>query len=122
MEAYVRKTSAKGNNGTVADQVAEFIGRSMGELLNQKDALTKQMADVDQQIADVRARVIKQFGAYLPATSRKARAKRAAGRAVREAKVAIREISEETRAKMKAAAKRRWARERGKTGKTAKRR
>ncbi|MEZ5286226.1 MAG: hypothetical protein R2712_15730 [Vicinamibacterales bacterium] len=63
------KTQVKGqgsSSGTVADQVAEYIGRSMGELLNKKDALAKQMADVDAQIADIRSRVMKQFGGYLP--------------------------------------------------------
>jgi len=55
-------SKAGGRSGTVADQVAEFIGRTMGELLNRKDSLTKQMADVDEQIADIRQRVVRQFG------------------------------------------------------------
>ena len=70
------KSPRKSNRAscTVADQVAEFIGRSMGELLNRKDSLTKQMADVDEQIADVRQRVVRQFGSYLraPVPARKA--------------------------------------------------
>ncbi len=73
------KTPVKdqGSNGTVADQVAEFIGRTMGELLNKKDALSKQMADVDNQIADIRKRVVSQFGALVPPPSRAKRAVKA---------------------------------------------
>lgn len=101
---------------TVADQVAEFIGRTMGELLNRKDALARQMAEVDSQIADVRKRVTKQVGSYLPATTRRARVQRAVTKKTRATKRAVREISEETRAKMAEAAKKRWAKARGKKG------
>lgn len=106
------KTTAKA--GKVADRVAEFIGRSMGELLNKKDTLTKQMADVDRQIADVRARVIKQFGSYLPATTRRARVRKAVQKQARAVGKAARAISTETREKMAEAARKRWARERAK--------
>jgi hypothetical protein len=110
------KTPVKnqGSTGTLADQVAEFIGRTMGELLNKKDSLTKQMADVDDQIADIRRRVVSQFGALVPATSRGRRAVKRATRKVRAAAAGVREVSEETRTKMAEAARRRWARERGK--------
>jgi hypothetical protein len=110
------KTSAKGqgSSGTVADQVAAFIGRSMGELLNKRDSLAKQMAEVDSQIADVRQRVSKQFGSYLPATSRTARVKKAVTKKGRAAKSAARAVSDETRKKMAEAARRRWARVRAK--------
>ena len=76
------KTPAKGSggNGTVADQVAEFIGRTMGELLNKKDSLNKQMAEVDDQIADIRKRVVSQFGALVPPVSRGRRAVKSAAR------------------------------------------
>lgn len=99
---------------TLADQVAEFIGRTMGELLNRKDALAKQTAEVDTQIAEVGKRVSKQFGAYLPATTRRARVKKAVAKKARVAKRAVREISEETRAKMAEAARKRWAKTRAK--------
>jgi hypothetical protein len=110
------KTPVKdqGSNGTVADQVAEFIGRTMGELLNKKDALSKQMAEVDDQIADIRKRVVSQFGGLVPPASRAKRAVKAASRKVRAAKAGVREVSEETRTKMAEAARRRWARERNK--------
>jgi len=102
------------SSGTVADQVAEFIGRTMGELLNKKDMLSKQMAEVDDQIADVRKRVVSQFGGLVPPASRGKRALKAAARKVRAVKAGVREVSEETRTKMAEAARRRWARERHK--------
>lgn len=111
------KTQAKeqSNSGTVADQVAEFIGRTMGELLNRKDALSKQMADVDSQIADIRQRVVSQFGGMVPAATRRGRRVQKTGSTKsRAAKGGMRAVSEETRLKMAEAAKRRWARERGK--------
>jgi hypothetical protein len=110
------KTPAKGSgsNGTVADQVAEFIGRTMGELLNKKDSLNKQMAEVDDQIADIRKRVVSQFGALVPPASRGRRAMKSAARKVRAVAAGAREVSEETRTKMAEAARRRWARERSK--------
>ena len=110
---------AASQNGTVADQVAAFIGRTMGELLNRKDTLTKQMAEVDQQIADIRQRVVRQFGSYLPATTRAgrpaARKRRGAARSA-----SARTVSAETRRKMAEAARRRWARERAKKAKATK--
>jgi len=113
------KTQVKGqgsSSGTVADQVAEYIGRSMGELLNKKDALAKQMADVDAQIADIRSRVMKQFGGYLPGTTTK-RGKPSRAARVRSAGKSLRKVSSETRAKMAEAARKRWARERAKKSK-----
>jgi hypothetical protein len=99
----------------VADQVAEFIGRTLGELLNRKDALSKQMADVDQQIAEVRHRVVRQFGEYLPSSTRK-RVRKAARKAARLARA----VTAETRQKMAEAARKRWARERAKKAKSSK--
>jgi hypothetical protein len=89
----------------------------MGDLLNRKDALTKQMADVDQQIADIRQRVVRQFGSYLPMAGR---AGRPAARKRRSARGSSRNVSAATRQKMAEAARRRWARERAKKAKTAK--
>ncbi len=79
-----------------------------------KDALAKQMAEVDSQIAEVGKRVSKQFGAYMPATTPRARVKKTVARKTRVAKRAVREISEETRAKMAEAARKRWAKTRAK--------
>jgi len=86
----------------------------MGELLNKKDALAKQMTEVDTQIAEVGKRVTEQFGAYLPAKTRRTRVRKTAAKKTRAAKRAVREISDETRAKMAEAARKRWARARGK--------
>jgi hypothetical protein len=96
----------------VADQVAQFIGRTLGELLNRKDALSRQMTDVDRQIAEVRHRVVRQFGEYLPAATRR-RVRKAARKAGRIARA----VSAETREKMAEAARKRWARERAKKAK-----
>ena len=116
------KSPAKrtGTSSTVADQVAEFIGRTMGELLNRKDNLSKQMAEVDRQIADVRHRVVRQFGEYLPAGSGRRRLRKPTSARVKAAGASGREVSEETRRKMAEAARQRWARDRGKKAKAAK--
>jgi hypothetical protein len=58
------KTSKKqaaivaGHPRTSADSVAEFIGSSLGELMNRKDALAKQLATVEKQIAAARDSVV----------------------------------------------------------------
>jgi len=109
-------SKAKKNGSRVADQVAAFIGRTMGELLNRKDALTKQMTDVDRQIAEVRRRVVRQFGDYLPGQNRPSRARKAKARSADTARA----VSAETRQKMAEAARKRWARERAKKAKAAK--
>jgi hypothetical protein len=106
---------AKGSR--VADQVAKFIGRSMGELLNRKDALRKQLAEVDRQIAEVRQRVVRQFGEYLPARNRARGRKAPAGKLGR---AVSRIVSADTRRKMADAARKRWARERAKKAKASK--
>jgi len=40
--------------GSVAGNVAEYIGTSLADLMNKKDALVRQLGDVDRQIASVR--------------------------------------------------------------------
>lgn len=104
-----KSKNAKSDNH-VADQVAEFIGRTMAELLNKKDALSKQLTDVEDQIADVRKRVVRQFGDYLPADKRPGRGRKAAAKK----KGGSRQVSPATRQKMADAARKRWARERAK--------
>lgn len=98
--------SKKRASDSVADQIASFIGKSMGELVNRKDSLQAQLADVEKQIDGVRRKVLKQFGgADTIAKQAKSTLKRA-GKSVR------RELSPETRRKMAIAAKKRWARAR----------
>lgn len=115
-----KASSKRPDEGNVADQVAEFIGRTMGELLNKRDALTSQMADVERQISDVRQRVVKQFGEYLPTPRERRKVKRAVARSVATGTAAAREVSEATRKKMAAAARKRWARVRAGAKKVAK--
>ncbi len=95
-----RKTS--GN--AVADRIAQFIGKSMGDLVSRKEALQRQLAEVEGEMADVRDRVVGQF------TDRSTTSRKASRKAPRSAGTARREISAATRAKMAEAAKLRWAR------------
>ena len=59
------KTTAKkqavlvaGHSRTSVDKVAEFIGSSLGELMNRKNALVKQLASVEKQIVAARDGVV----------------------------------------------------------------
>ena len=60
-----RKTEVE---STLADQVAEYVGKSLGELLNRRDALLKEVSTIDGQVAAVSKRVAKQFGKWVPYT------------------------------------------------------
>lgn len=94
----------------VADQIAEFIGRSMGELLNRKEALQRQLADVESQIVEVGHRVNRQLGQLTsPIRKRGRRKTTATDKVVRQAKKVKRAVSPETRKKMAEAARKRWA-------------
>ena len=93
---------AKSTGNRVADRVADFIGKSLGELANRKNKLQRELAEVDGQIAAVRQKVLD----ALPEASAAAGA--AAGKAAKAAKGA-RRFSEATRRKMAAAARKRWA-------------
>jgi len=96
--------SKKAGDSTVADQIAVFIGKSMGELVNKKQALESQLAEVEKQIDGVRKSVMKQFGGTAKAGRKAKKAAKRAGNAVRK------QLSPATRKKMAAAARRRWAR------------
>lgn len=97
----------------VADQIAEFIGRSMGELLNRKESLQRQLAEVESQIVDVGHHVSRQFDQFAPKPKkrrgRRTGVKGVADRAVVRAQKAKRAVSPETRRKMAEAARKRWA-------------
>lgn len=94
----------------VASRIAAFIGKSMATLANRKDALQRELADVERQIEGVRKSVVTQFSkGEIPFPKRRAK---------RAAKAAKRVMSPEARAKMAAAAKRRWAAAK-KAGKTS---
>lgn len=93
---------------TAGGGLAALIGRELGKLAARKDALAKQLATVEREIAQVRDHVSKALGGG----TRPARVAKV-GR-----KVAKRVMSPEARAKMAAAAKRRWAAAK-KAGKTS---
>ena len=50
--ASARRVSASKTGA--AGQVAEYIGESLADLMNRKDALVRQLGDVDRRIASVR--------------------------------------------------------------------
>ena len=50
------------SESTLADQVAEYVGKSLGDLLNRRDALLKEVPAIDGQVAAVSKRVSKQLG------------------------------------------------------------
>jgi hypothetical protein len=97
----------------VADQIAEFIGRSMGELLNRKESLQRQLAEVESQIVEVGQRVNRQFNQFATKgqkrRGRRTGVKGVADQAVVQARKAKRAVSPETRRKMAEAARKRWA-------------
>ena len=50
---------AKSTGIEVADRVADFIGKSLGELMNRKDALQTELARVDAEMLSVRDSVMR---------------------------------------------------------------
>src|SRR4051794_36952590 len=51
---------------TLADQVAEYVGKSLGELLNRRDTLLQEVRNIDSQVGAVSKRVAKQLGKWVP--------------------------------------------------------
>ena len=51
---------------TLADQVAEFMGKSLGDLMNRRDALLQEVQSIDSQVAAVSKGVSKQLGKWIP--------------------------------------------------------
>lgn len=93
---------AKRNGGGLA----AMVGRELGKLAARKDALSRQLASVEREMAAIRDSVTRAIGGGgVVSTGRKA----AKGAAKRAKRVAKRVMSPEARAKMAAAAKRRWA-------------
>ena len=80
--------------------LAALVGRELGKLAARKDALAKQLATVEREIAAVRDQVSKAVGGGGGSVGNGRK------RAVRAAK---RVMSPEARAKMATDAKRRWA-------------
>lgn len=79
--------------------LAALVGRELGKLAARKDALGRQLASVEREIAAVRDQVSKAVGGGGSVGNGRKRAVKAAKRV----------MSPEARAKMAAAAKRRWA-------------
>lgn len=79
--------------------LAALIGRELGKLAARKDALTQQLAAVEREISAVRDQVTKAVGGGDSVGNGRRRA----------VKTTKRVMSPEARAKMAAAAKRRWA-------------
>jgi hypothetical protein len=72
------KAGAKVSNSqptSVPNQVAEYIGMSLADLMNKKDALVRQLATVDEQISTARRRVAATVSQGLPALSKLVRGK-----------------------------------------------
>ena len=72
------KAGAKVSNSqqaSVTNQVAEYIGMSLADLMNRKDALVRQLATVDQQISSARRRVTATVSQGLPVLSTLVRGK-----------------------------------------------
>jgi hypothetical protein len=60
-----RPRSARQPEG-VTKQIAVYVGRTLGELLNRKDELQQQLAQVEAQIADVGNDIGARMAKYLP--------------------------------------------------------
>lgn len=90
---------AKRTSGTrIADGISSYIDKAVNKLTSRRDALQKELAHVERELAGVRSRVI----AGLKGSGR---GRRSVGGVVR----ATRQLSAATRKKMADAAKRRWA-------------
>jgi hypothetical protein len=89
----------RSNNGGIA----ALVGRELGKLAARKDALARQLASVEREMASVRDSVTRALGggSGVVRTGRKA-----AKSATKKVK---RVMSPEARAKMAESAKRRWA-------------
>lgn len=70
-----KKAATRAPQRTSLDDAAAFIGGSLGELMNRKDALAKQLATVERQIAAARDRLTATVGSVVarkkPAGTRK---------------------------------------------------
>jgi len=104
-----RKTEVE---STLADQVAEYVGKSLGELLNRRDALLKEVSTIDGQVAAVSKRVAKQFGKWVPYTHTDAPVERAAKAGKAGSKRQRRRFTAEQRAEVSERMKKYWAKRR----------
>lgn len=105
-----QKTEAE---ATLADQVAEFMGKSLGDLMNRRDALLREVASIDSQVAAVSKRVTKQLGKWIPYSApTEGPAQKAAKAGKTGSKRARRKFTAEQRAEVAERMKKYWAKRR----------
>jgi hypothetical protein len=94
---------------TLADQVAEYVGKSLGDLLNRRDSLLKEVASIDTQVAAVSKKVAKQFGKWVPYSYGDAPVAKAAKAGKAGSKRQRRKFSAEQRAEVSERMRKYWA-------------
>ena len=101
------------SESTLADQVAEFMGKSLGDLMNRRDALLREVASIDGQVAAVSKRVSKQLGKWVPYVAPTEGALEKAAKAGKSgSKRARRKFTAEQRAEVAERMKKYWAKRR----------
>jgi hypothetical protein len=107
----------------LSEKIAEFVGNSVGDLINKKQDLERQLRDINSQLAAIGGQFSKQLSKFLPSAGTRRRGRRsgagnapakAGARSARASGAArtvnkARTVSAQTRAKMAAAARKRWA-------------
>jgi len=100
-------------DSTLADQVAEYVGKSLGDLLNRRDTLLKEVQSIDGQVAAVSKRVSKQLGKWIPyGAPAEGAAEKAAKAGKTGSKRSRRKFSAEQRAEVAERMKKYWAKRR----------
>jgi hypothetical protein len=98
---------------TLADQVAAYLGKSLGDLLNRRDVLLKEVASIDGQVAAVSKRVSKQLGKWVPyGPPTEGPAEKAAKAGKTGSKRSRRKFTAEQRAEVAERMKKYWAKRR----------
>ena len=101
------------NESTLADQVAEYVGKSLGDLLNRRDTLLKEVQSIDSQVAAVSKRVTKQLGKWVPyGAPQEGSAEKAAKAGKTGSKRSRRKFTAEQRAEVAERMKKYWAKRR----------
>jgi hypothetical protein len=72
-----KETSAAATSGPAADALAVYVGRTLAELLNQKDELQKRLAEVEVQITRASGELSTRIGKYLSKNIRRLAPRRA---------------------------------------------
>ena len=105
-----RKQATGVSQTMLADQVAEYVGKSLGDLLNRRDSLLKEVASIDAQVSAVSKKVARQFGKWVPYRNGNARAATTAAKAGEAgSKRKRRKFSAEQRAEVSERMRKYWA-------------